>query len=439
GIFTYNLNGGTLTVPIISHSGASTGRLNFNGGTIIAATNGVTLIGGLTQANVQTNSANINLNGKTISISQALLHDNSITGLDGGLSVTGTGSLTLTGTNSYTGTTSVAGGAKLLVRNNGNLSTAATANVNVSNATLDVSTKTVSISSLTLGDNALVTATTSTTSTLSTGTISIVGNLQSNESLGTNASLAATIAGAAGLSHTGAGDLTVAVQQFYSGVTEITGGRVQLGSASSLAAASGVNVHASGTLAGTGTASGLVTVSSGGNLAPGPLGGTSATSIGVLHAGSAAFQNGGSLTLDITRFPTGGTPGINWDQLAISGALDGSGLGVGQFTLHLKTSDLASFVEPTLVNGFGALAWDNVITAGSVVGGSINANRFAVDASGFANGQSLLGTFSLQFNNNGGFDLIFAVPEPATMALFAGLGAISLAVLRRRNGRKSAK
>ena len=93
-----------------------------------------------------------------------------------------------------------------------------------------------------------------------------------------------------------------------------------------------------------------------------------------------------------------------------------------------------------MVAGYGQWRWSNVITAGSLAG-SFAAADFDVQASGFSGSFFSLGgsgtptgTFSLE-QGLGGFDLVYTIPEPSTVALLAGLGALGLAaVLRRRWG-----
>lgn len=126
---SYNLNGGTLTVPSIKQ-GAGAGSLNFNGGTLKASAASTTFVTGLT-ANVLGGGAVIDSNGVAITVPTALVHAGA-GAIDGGLTKNGTGSLNLTNTNTYTGATFVNAGTLFV---NGSLS--ATSGVNVaSGATL---------------------------------------------------------------------------------------------------------------------------------------------------------------------------------------------------------------------------------------------------------------------------------------------------------------
>ena len=118
-VSTYNLNGGTLTVPqIISSSSSGTHRFNFNGGTLKAAAPGTSFFasGAATIANVRNLGAIIDTTNFNVTIGQALVHS-TVAGdspSDGGLTKHGTGTLTLTGANTYTGPTTINGGTLAL-------------------------------------------------------------------------------------------------------------------------------------------------------------------------------------------------------------------------------------------------------------------------------------------------------------------------------------
>ena len=114
GTNTYNLNGGTLTVPQVRKAGGtSTATFNFNGGTLKPTANSTTFMEGLTRANVRDNGAIIDTAGFNVTINQALEHSD-IPGdpyPGGGLTKLGAGTLTLaTGFSSYSGPTFVGGG-----------------------------------------------------------------------------------------------------------------------------------------------------------------------------------------------------------------------------------------------------------------------------------------------------------------------------------------
>lgn len=117
---TYNLNGGTLTVPqVVSTNTTGTRTFNFNGGTIRPTANSAAFLaigGGNARLNIRDGGAVVDTNGFNITIGQTLEHSNigGDNAIDGGLTKTGAGTLTLTGSHTYTGPTSVTGGTLLL-------------------------------------------------------------------------------------------------------------------------------------------------------------------------------------------------------------------------------------------------------------------------------------------------------------------------------------
>ena len=128
---TYNLNGGTLTVPqIVASASSGSSTFNFNGGTLKPTASSTTFMQGLTAANVQAGGAIIDTAGNSISIGQAL------TDAGGGLTKLGNGTLTLTGGYNYSGATRVLGGVLALSTTYGTPGTPG--DLVVSNATLNL-------------------------------------------------------------------------------------------------------------------------------------------------------------------------------------------------------------------------------------------------------------------------------------------------------------
>ncbi len=140
---TYNLDGGTLTVPQIIASSSNGSRIfNFNGGTLRAAVSGSSFFaaGVATTANVRNAGAIIDTANFNVTIAQALVHS-TISGdasTDGGLRKNGTGALTLNGADTYTGPTLISSGT-LAMGTNGSISRSALITVS-GGAVLDVST-----------------------------------------------------------------------------------------------------------------------------------------------------------------------------------------------------------------------------------------------------------------------------------------------------------
>jgi fibronectin-binding autotransporter adhesin len=107
GTYTYNLNSGTLTTPMIT-AFAGTSIMNLNGGTLRASTSTAGFMGGLTTANVQTGGAIIDTNGNNVTVLQPLLHPAALGAtLDGGLTKNGAGTLQLGGVSTYNGATTI--------------------------------------------------------------------------------------------------------------------------------------------------------------------------------------------------------------------------------------------------------------------------------------------------------------------------------------------
>jgi autotransporter-associated beta strand protein len=121
GNYTYNLNGGILTVPRIARENTAnnpTTVFNFNGGTLKPTASQSDFVSSLSRSNIRNGGAIIDTTGFTVTVAQPLLHsdiagDNAV---DGGLTKTGVGTLQLNGANSYTGATTVSAGTLKLTQ-----------------------------------------------------------------------------------------------------------------------------------------------------------------------------------------------------------------------------------------------------------------------------------------------------------------------------------
>ena len=156
-VATINLDSGTLTTPglVFNTSSNGTAVVNSNGGTLqFSAANTVTASTAATW-NVQTGGAVIDTNGNAVTIGQALIHDASLVGTDGGLTKNGTGTLDLASTgNTYNGNTTVNAGT--LQINSAFLASTSTVSIaSGADMLLNYSSGTNDIASLILGGTVL--------------------------------------------------------------------------------------------------------------------------------------------------------------------------------------------------------------------------------------------------------------------------------------------
>jgi fibronectin-binding autotransporter adhesin len=211
-----------------------------------------------------------------------------------------------------------------------------------------------------------------------------------------------------GLTKTGAGTLTLANSNIYSGVTNVQAGTLLVnGSINSTGA---VNVDSGSTLGGTGRIAGAVNVT--GVLSPG-------ASIESLGSGTLSFSNGSTFAYEIN------TSTIGADLQYVTGGLNLDGI------VTLSLSDLGAAVELALGTKFTLIsytgAWD-----GDTFNGYADESEFT-----FANNQWRINyndtsggsNFTLDQSGATGFVTMTVIPEPRA-ALLGSLGLFML--LRRR-------
>ncbi|MFM2197075.1 MAG: hypothetical protein RLZZ505_507 [Verrucomicrobiota bacterium] len=376
-----NLNGtGRLTTNGISLGDTSgIGRLNFNGGTLRAGDNNATFLTGLTSARIYSGGATIDTNGKNITIGQNLDAPTgngltSIAILTGGSGYIGAPIVTITG-GGGTGATAV--------------------------ADFDAATGTVTGITITNAGSGYT----------STPTVSIAHGFQSG---GTAATLGTITTGAltgGGLTKSNAGTLTLTGTNGYTGVTNITGGTLAIGTGGSIAKSSQIIVGASTTLdvsavsftlgasnaqtlSGTGNINGNMTVGANGTLAIGNSPGT------MTFGGDLTLSTNSISTFEINSFSL-----TNYD-LAVAAAAGTQTVGFNGGTLNLLFQ-----------SGFNTLGTVKIFDFDAYTGGGFS----SVVSTGLADGY----TASFDITNG----IVTVIPEPRA-ALLGTLGL--LALLRRR-------
>ncbi len=163
--------------------------------------------------------------------------------------------------------------------------------------------------------------------------------------------LSGAIGGSGGLTKTGTGTLILAGANSHSGATAVDNGTLRV--SSSLPSAV-VTINNGGTLGGTGTLGGSLSVLSGGTLAPG-------ASTGTLTAANVVIAVGGKLAIEID-----GSQTPTRDVLAVGGALNITGA-----TLNLAFSG-ARPTPPYVIATYGALTGTFGVVNGLPAGSAIN-------------------------------------------------------------------
>ena len=312
----------------------------------------------------------------------------------------GAGTVTLTAATTYTGGTTVTAGnfrleAADVLADSGALT--------VTGGTFDLGGNSERVGAVRLAGNGVIAG---------TGSATLTGSTYAMES----GTVSARLGGTGGFATSTDGTVTLSGANTYTGDTTISAGTLRL--LGSLGATA-TTIGAGGTLAGTGSTAGSVVVA--GRLAPGDNG------IGTLTTGGQTWSSGGVLSLDLA-----GLPGASatWDRLRLNGSLAVTATAAAPFTLELFSRDalgnsaaLAGFSPTT------SYAW-TFLTATSIPGFANDALR--IDASQFNALNNANGLFSLT-NSGTALTLLYSpVPEPSTVALLAGAGALGFTLWRRR-------
>lgn len=278
---------------------------------------------------------------------------------------------------------------------------------------------------------------TSSISTLNGGSINL-GNTTLTVNSGSTSS---SITGASGslVKETG-GTLTLSGANSYGGGTTVNGGSLFINS--STGAGSGAITVNSGVLKVNASIGNVI------NLNGGTLSGnaTLAVDLGLNSLtdtispgnspGIASFsttQNWSSYTYEweINNF-TGNTAGTDFDQIAIT--TGGLNLG-GSYVLDVLSLDNlnASGAVPNFSEN--SISWTIISTQAGITG--FNAGQWTINDATFKSINSATGNFALALTNSGNdLSLVYTpIPEPSAYAAIAGVGAIGLALYRRRKAR----
>lgn len=184
----------------------------------------------------------------------------------------------------------------------------------------------------------------------------------------------------------------------------------QLINAAIIQSPNAINVFSNGTLSGNATVT-VPSLALSGAISPG---GDSAGSL--TNNGSVTFGAGGRYVFDLADAI--GQPGTDWDFLSISGGLEIQATGTNPFVIQLRSIDQNLTDNNSGAADFGndsSQAWVIATAAGGVT--NFSAEKFSVDASGFANDLAG-GSFSVQTNGNSLLLVFTSRPAPP---FFGGL------------------
>ena len=368
-----------------------------------AAGTGITVLSGSGPNSISANlvlgaSQTWNLaGGTTLSVSGAISESTAGTGL----ALTGSGTVALGGNNTYSGGTSINTGTVSVSADN-NLGATSGAVTFTGGGTLAVTTGYTSQHNFAFGTGG--------------GNIDVTG----------------------GQTFTASGTWT----STGGGVTLTGGGTVELNPGSYGSADNPLSVTAAnGSLTGTATVLGSITIGSGGTVSPG----TSTSSPGTLtfSTGTSTLDAGGTLDFNLTSAGTSssntsiGSAGTSWNLLAVN-TLAASGLSSSARFDVTATSSLPGNFNPA-----SSYQWDIITAAGGLPGGltsqdfSLNTAALGVEPGSFSIAVGTMtggvGYVAIDYSPS-------AVPEPGSM-LLAGLAALGMAGLgwRRRRQRGEAQ
>ncbi len=375
--------GGTIIAPAVSRTvvAGNIGTLNFNGGTLKANTNNIAFMPNLSAVNIYSGGATIDDGGFAITIAQPLL------------APAGGGVVSIPVANSGSG---YKGPPWIQIAGGGGSNATAIAQMNLAAGTLT---------------NILVTC--AGTGYTDAPTVSLFGGGATNAAAGTNIIVSASSSG--GLTKLGAGTLTLTAANTYSGATTISNGTLALSAGGALDSSMSIFIGSNATLSAVGRTNGTFTISASQALAGyGTILGNVINN-GIISPGSSAghlaitgnYAQAGALNIEIG----GATPGVEYDQLEISGAAGlGGNLNVTLINGYAPSTNDIFFVLKTgagLTGNFaatglcalaGGYGW-NVDSSGgfvklTIVNTNATATGYDLWAAGITNGRTAYNQFA---------------------------------------------
>jgi len=492
-----DLNSGILVTSQIYKWGAGTGNLTLSGGTLKATREEWNFISGLNSANIGSNGAEINNDGKGIGINQTLTGSGS-----GSVIFDGSNWTTLRQNNTYTGDTLVRGGVlqfyengslynngtaagNIYVQNGaslyfnkqdvfGNADTGSSSPVtitlnggninnggvfnNLANLTMNGGNLNASggsgdgwnayeLNNVTVGGSSASTITSNTSingnnnillSRAGTTTFNVGSTGDATGDLKVSARLTDGNGRVGSLTKTGAGKMVLSAANTYTGETKVVVGTLMVDTGGSIATSS-ATVSSGAALKVNGVAGAVVL--------NGILSGTGTVGALTMNAGSSLNPGDtiGKLTASSASFAAGstynfgiasvsGAAGTAADLFSVTGALDLSAISSSsKMNLVLQSLSLVGFNVDSQYSW--TLAEAGSFTGAEWVAGTDVTDRFVIDSTGFNAGTQPGRGFNVKTASEGGLVklVLNAVPEPTTGSLFFMAGMLWAINRRRRS------
>ena len=453
---TINMAGNGTTLKMGTLNSTRTNAAASSTGAVLTANNtgsgaGNTLVfDGFKLGSAALNNITVQINGNANVAFNGIIENSG--SFANGITINSTATTTFAGDNTYSGATTISSGALLKIGSATALGSTLTGTTVSAGGVLDmngqaVGNEAISISTGTggiSGSGSLINS--SANSASLSGAMTLLGNTTVGEG---NITLRGNI-GQSGvnrmLTKLGAGLLTLAGTNTYTGGTTISSGSLLVATSGSIASstvnggsltvngtAGGVVVNTGGSLGGSGTV-GAVTLNSGGLLNPG-------NSPGTLNATSASLLAGSTYNWEIQNAAGGpSAAGTNWDLLNVTNELNLSTLTTSnRLNLVLKSLDSAGLATISLLNFSSGTNYSWVFAqAGSInnanftVGADVT-DYFNIDTTAFNGGAQLASYFKVEVGSDSVSNLrtlsLTTIPEPSTGSMF-GLGLAGLVVTR---------